>query len=146
MNRESGFSIVELLLLVVIIGSAVFLLANIPNALMLINKSRHMSLAREIAVKQIEDKRAISYINIGLGVSSIDDSRLAMLPSGSGEVQVGAQNEETPEPDDWIPCDSTVCTNGEAIKQITVTVSWTDNNKPQTVTLSAIIGEGGINQ
>ena len=62
----------------------VFLLANLPNAMMLINKSNHLSLAREIATKQIEDKRAISYANLTLDNPSnppaIVDSRLNLLP------------------------------------------------------------------
>lgn len=146
MKNEQGFSLVESLLVVAIIGSVVLLMANVPNVLMLVAKSRHMSVAKEIAAKQIEDKRTISYINIGLGSSSIDDQRLNLLPQGSGTVVVGVKNEGTPDPDDWIPCETSICTNGEAIKQLTVTVNWVSNNKPQILTIQTMIGEGGINQ
>lgn len=145
-NLESGISLVESLLVVVIIGSIVFLLANIPNAMLLISKSRHLSLAREIAVRQVEDKRAISYENIGLGLTQIDDSRLGLLPEASGTIIVGVLDEETPEPDDWIPCNSSLCPLGEKVKQVKVTVNWVDNNKPQTFVLDTMIGEGGVNQ
>lgn len=137
---------VESLLVVVMLGLITFLLANIPNALMLIGKSRHVSLAREIAAKQIEDKRSTDYINIGLGPSAISDSRLSLLPSGDGTVVVGVPNEETPDPYDWISCDTSVCTDGEAVKQVKVTVTWVDNNKPQEIILATMISEGGINQ
>lgn len=130
---EKGFSLIESLLVVVIIGSIVFLIANIPNAMMLIGKSRHASLAREIAVKQIEDKRALSYENLANDNSPISDSRLSLLPSSSGTVVVE-------------DCDEQICTNGEHIKQVTAEVSWLDNNKPQKVNLKTMIGEGGINQ
>lgn len=133
MKEEKGFSLIESLLVVVIIGSVVLLIANIPNALMLIAKSRHVSLAREIAVKQIEDKRTINYVNLVNDNSPITDTRLNLLPEGSGTVEVG-------------DCDPSICTNGEDIKQVTVTVSWRDNNKTQTITLKTMIGEGGINQ
>lgn len=146
MKNEKGISLVESLLVIVIAGVLVSLLANLPNAMGLINKSRNLSLAREIAVKQIEDKRTISYINLGLGSSPIDDPRISMLPQGSGTVEVGVENKETPDPDDWIPCDISICTNGEFIKQISVTVSWVDNNKPQSITIKTMIAEGGINQ
>src|SRR3990167_8935944 len=127
---QSGFSLIESLLVVVIIGSIVFLVASIPNSMMLIAKSKHASLAREIAVKQIEDKRTLDYSNLVDDNSPISDTRLNLLPQGAGTVVVA-------------DCDPQVCTNGEHIKQVTVTVSWQDN-KPQTITLKNMIGEGGI--
>ncbi|MBI2330345.1 hypothetical protein HYU94_03065 [Candidatus Daviesbacteria bacterium] len=130
---EKGVSLIESLLVVVIIGSIVFLLANIPNALMLISKARHVSLAREIAVKQIEDKRNINYSNLVNDNSAISDSRLSLLPQGVGTVVVE-------------DCPAAICANDEPIKQVTVTVSWVDNNKAQNINLNTLIGEEGINQ
>ncbi len=130
---QKGYSLIELLLVIVVIGTSVFLLANLPNALNLITKSNHMSLAREIASKQIEDKRSINYANLVNDTSNISDSRLSLLPSSSGTVKVE-------------DCDVTICTNSEHIKKITVTINWKDNNKAQRVTLNTFIGEGGINQ
>ncbi len=129
---EKGVSLIESLLVVVVIGSLVFLIANIPNALMLIGKSRYVSLAREIAVKQIEDKRTINYVNLVNDNSPILDTRLSLLPEGSGTVEVE-------------DCPPSICTNGEHIKQVTVKVNW-QGNKPQTIILKTMIGEGGINQ
>lgn len=130
---EKGFSLVESLLVVSVIGSVVFLMANIPNAMMLIAKSKHISLAREIAVKQIESKRAIAFANLANDNSPISDNRLNLLPQGSGTVIV----------DD---CSQAICQNSEPVKQVTVTVNWKDNNKLQTIILKTMIGEGGINQ
>lgn len=130
---EKGFSLIELLLVIAVLGSVVFLLASLPNALMLIGKSKHMSLAREIALKQLEDKRSINYSNLVNDSSEVNDIRLSLLPQGSGTVEV-------------LDCDSSICTQGENVKQATVTVNWRDNNKPQTVILKTMIGEGGINQ
>lgn len=133
MNNEKGVSLVESLLVVVAVSAIVFLLANIPNALGLITKSRHESLAREIAVKQIEDKRAINYINLVNDTSVIVDSRISLLPSGNGTVTIA-------------DCSPTICTNGEHIKQVSIVIFWKDNNKDQTLTVETMIGEGGINQ
>lgn len=133
MKNQQGVSLVELLLVIVVIASVVLLLSNIPNALSLINKSKHSSLAREIAAKQIEDKRVIKYANLVNDSSPILDSRLNLLPQGNGTVTVE-------------DCDPKICTNGEHVKQITITVSWQDNNKSQTVTLKTMISEGGLNQ
>lgn len=133
MKDESGVSLIESLLVVVVISSIVFLMANIPNALMLVGKSKHVSLAREIAVKQIEDKRNINYANLVNDNIPIADSRLNLLPQGTGTVAVE-------------DCPVAICTNGENIKQVTVTVSWVNNAKPQNLTVNTMIGEGGINQ
>lgn len=131
MTKEKGFSLIEALLVIVVIGSVVFLLANLPNALGLITKSRHMSLAREIAAKQLEDKRATNYADLVSDTAPLSDTRVSLLPNGTGTVTVA-------------DCD--ICTNSEHLKKITVTVTWKDNAKTQTINLATFIGEGGINQ
>lgn len=132
-NSARGISLIETLLAVAVVGTAVFLIANLPNAMGLVNKSRHLSLAREIAAKEIEDKRNISYINLVPDTTAIIDSRISLLPSGNGQVIV-------------TDCDPLICTNDEYIKQVTVTVQWKEGSKDQQVSLKTFIGEGGINQ
>ncbi len=133
MQTQRGASLIEQLLVTIVVGSIVILMANLPNAMGLVNKSSHLSLAKEIAAKQIEDKRSINYSNLVNDTSNLSDSRLSLLPSGSGTVIVE-------------DCDVQICTNSEHVKKITVTINWKDNNKPQVVTLKTLIGEGGINQ
>lgn len=133
MKPESGASLLESLLVVVVVGMTVVLMANIPNALGLITKSRNLSLAREIAAKQLEDKRAISFANLVLDTTPISDTRISLLPEGAGTVTV-------------TDCDPLVCTNGEHLKKISIILSWKDNNKTQTINLDTFIGEGGLNQ
>lgn len=133
MKSERGVSLIESLLVVVMVGVIVILLANLPNALGLMAKSSHLSLARDIAAKQIEDKRAISFINLASGTQSISDQRINLLPQGAGTITVA-------------DCDASICASGENIKRVTVTISWQDNNKLQTVKLETLIGEGGVNQ
>lgn len=133
MSDDQGMSLVETLMVVVAVGFIIILLANLPNSLNLIAKSKHLSLAREIAAKQIEDKRAVTYINLANGTSAISDTRLQSLPSGAGILEV----EE---------CSVEICTNSEALKHIKVTVSWIDNLKEQSISLETFVGEGGLNQ
>lgn len=130
---RGGFTLIELLLVITLIGMSVFLLANLPNALGLISKSNHLSVAREIVAKAIEDERSINYVNLVSDTTNIIDSRLALLPNSSGTVTVA-------------DCDVTICTNSESVKKITVTINWKDNNKIQTVTLNTFISQGGISQ
>lgn len=124
--RERGVSLIESLLVVAVVGTTVFLLANLPNALGLVTKSRHLSLVREIASQAIETKRQTSFINLVNGSESISDSRIALLPQGSGSVLVED--------------------SGEDIKKITVTINWKEGEKSQSTALTTLIGEGGINQ
>lgn len=134
--KERGVSLIESLLVVVTVAGIVFLMANLPNAMNLVNKSKHLSLAREIAVKQIEDKRATSYSNLVPDTTNITasvDPRMNSLPNSSGTVKVE-------------DCNVQICTNGENIKQVTVTINWKDNSKTQTISLKTFIGEGGLNQ
>ncbi|MBI4038613.1 hypothetical protein HY384_01500 [Candidatus Daviesbacteria bacterium] len=133
MNSQKGTSLTELLLVVVVVGVIIVLMANLPNAVGLITKSYHLSLVREIVAKQIEDKRTISFVNLVNGTSAIADSRFSLLPAGVGTVVVE-------------DCSVQICTNGESLKKITVTVSWKESNKVQTASLDTFIGEGGINQ
>ncbi|MBI2040335.1 hypothetical protein HYT18_04650 [Candidatus Microgenomates bacterium] len=133
MSNEKGVSLVESLLVIFAVGFIVLLLANLPNAMFLINKSKHLSLAREIAVKQLEDKRSTSYANLVNGSSAITDTRITSLPDGSGTIEVE-------------DCDENICTSQERIKQVNVTINWQESAKPQTVSLETFIGEGGLNQ
>ena len=133
MKDEKGVSLIELLLVIVVVGAIVFLVANIPNAIGLITKSRYVSLAREIALKQVEDKRAIAYANLVPDITQISDPRISLLPQGAGIVTVA-------------DCDPLICTNSESVKKITVEITWKDNNKEQKIKLDTLIGEGGLNQ
>ena len=130
--KQQGSSLVESLLVITVLGSIVFLLANIPNSLYLINKSKHLSLAREIAAKQIEDIRLIQYANLTSGTILLNDSRINLIPNGSGLVKIGG-------------CNNSVCTNEEHVKQVKVTVNWKDANTDQAVNLETLVGEGGLN-
>lgn len=133
MRSERGVSLIESLMVLVSVGAIVVLMANLPNAMGLIERSKHLSLAREIAAKQIEDKRAINFANLVTDTTPISDTRINLLPQGSGTVIV-------------TDCDPLICTNGEHLKRIQVTISWKDNNKTQTINLDTFIGEGGLNQ
>lgn len=129
--NEKGISLVESLLASAMVGILVILLANLPNAFNLMNKSKHLSIAREIAAKAVEDKRSLGYSNLVNDTENITDLRILELPSGKGTTAI-----ET--------CPAEICTSGENLKQITVTVNWQDNNKSQSAVIKTFIGETGI--
>jgi len=133
MGKRNGVSLIELLLVVTTVGFLIFLVGNIPNSINLVGKAGRQSLAREIASKQIEDKRAIQYVNLANGESSVSDVRLSSLPFASGEVIVS-------------DCDPSICNHEENAKKVMVTITWKESTQTETVTLETLIGEGGLNQ
>lgn len=130
MKNSKGVSLVEILLLVVAVGFIVLVLGNLPNSIRLIGKAKHQSLARELAAKAIEDKRAIQYANLSLGATT---ANLSSLPSGSQTVLV--EN-----------CDISICTNAEDAKVITVIVSWTEMGQQLETKLVTLVAKGGLNE
>lgn len=131
--NAKGLSLVEILLVIAIIGMMVLLIANLPNSISLISKSRHQGLAREIAVKAIEDIRAQQYINLTDGSSDLLDSRVGLLPEGAGTKIIS-------------DCSVAVCANGEQVKQVTISISWKETGRAQNLTVTTLIGQGGLGQ
>lgn len=133
MKKEKGMTIVEIVMVIATISILVLLIASFPNSLNLVSKSENQSLAREIAVKQIDDLRALTYLNLTLGEAPITDSRLSLLPYGSGKVIVE-------------DCSSQICTQNEKTKKVTAQVFWKEGNKNQEIKLETLISEGGLSQ
>lgn len=123
---------VELLLVVVTVGFLVFLIGSLPNSIRLVGKSSNLSTAREIALKQIEEKRELKYPNLSYGDQQITDSRLSLLTFGSGVVSIS-------------DCDPAICTQGELVKAVTVTITWQENGRDEKVTLKTMVSENGLN-
>lgn len=133
MKKQGGSSLIEVLLVLVMLGFLVILMSVLPNAITLIQRSKNLDLGREIAAKQIEDKRQTNFADLANGSTAISDSRLILLPGGSGNLLIE-------------DCGLGICTNSENIKQVTVTINWTERNNPQRISLKTFVGEGGLNQ
>lgn len=131
--RQIGLSLVELLVVIASVGIMVLLIANIPSSINLVNKSRHQSIAREIASKVIEDTRVVTYANLANGQSAINDARLFTLPSGSGTKDIE-------------DCPAEICTNNEDTKQLTVTINWKEVGKELNYVVKTFISSGGLGQ
>lgn len=130
--QPEGFTLIELILVTALIGTLVFLVASLPNSIALMGRSQRIGVAREIASKQLEEKRELKYANISYGDQNVVDSRLNLLPKGLGTVSVK-------------DCDLLVCTQGELAKEVSVTISWKENGKDQSVTIKTLVGQEGLN-
>lgn len=131
-NKQKGFSLIDSILAVVIVSSIVFLLANIPNAISLISKSKHLSIAKEIATKAIEDKRSMNFSNIVNGNNTpLDDARVELLPSGTAFITVA-------------DCGITLCPNFEVAKTVSVVINWNEAGKQNKYKIDTLISEEGF--
>lgn len=131
-SKQSGFSLIELLLVIVMVGFIATLIFNLPQSLRLNGMSSHETLAKEIASEQIEKLRAKTYDNIGgNGTTSISDPRMSKLASGTGTITVA-------------DCPSSICSNNERIKHVTVTISWKDQDKTSSIKYDTLVAQGGL--
>lgn len=130
-----GFSIVEVLLIVMIVGFIASLINLLPPALGLVGSSKHEVVAKQVAQKQIEDLRSSGYDNLANTSSpppSIVDSRLQTIPGGSGTYTIQ-------------DCEPPICQNSEQIKNISIVIAWIESgNKPKNIQVNTLIAKGGL--
>lgn len=133
LQSSKGFSLVEVMLFLMIVGFIILLLVNIPSSIELIGKTRRINLAKEIVNQKIEGLRLLGFENLpGNGISTFSDARLTTLPSGAGEVVVE-------------DCPSSACILGETnIKQVKVSVKWKEESQDKNLNVTTLITEGGI--
>lgn len=129
-----GFSLVEIIMGVFITGVMVIVIANIPQAMKLIRGSQSESKVREVVAKKIEDIRLSGYDNLGNNLpdgTPINDPKLNSLANVAGTVLIG-------------DCPAQVCANGELVKNVTITVTWTENANPKRFSVSTLVAKGGL--
>lgn len=128
---QSGFTLVEVVLALMIVVFVVMMIVNLPPSLGLIGKSKQEGLAKDIASTKLENLRSQGFDSLANGTSPLTDTRLSSLPEGSGEVIV----EDCPE---------TVCTNGEIAKKVGTKVEWKHSSGVKSIELTTIISKGGL--
>lgn len=129
--KKNGFSVIELLLIVLLTGFIVIILADLPSSLGLIGGSHYSSLAKDIASSVMENIRSQTYDNLANGVAQISDIRLSSVPSGSGTTTV-------------TDCPNSICKSGEQIKQVTVQINWTEGKNSKNIKLTTFVANGGL--
>jgi prepilin-type N-terminal cleavage/methylation domain-containing protein len=130
-TAQKGFSLVEILVVTVIAGLIILAVANLVPAISLIGSGNHELIAKEVAAQKIEDIRTLGYDNLGNGSSVISDSRLNPLNQASAAATIS-------------DCSPTICTNGELLKEVVVSISWMENSKPKTFQVATFVAKGGL--
>jgi prepilin-type N-terminal cleavage/methylation domain-containing protein len=128
---NKGFSLIEVLLVVLVAGIILVVLANLTPAFKLLQTSSRENVARQIVSKKIEDIRTQGYDNLANGSSNFTDTRLNQLPQATAITLIE-------------DCPSTICSNNEPIKQVSINVQWNENNQSKNFSITTLIAKGGI--
>ncbi len=131
LHSSSGFSLIELVISISIIGVIAVVIGNIPNAINLVTSSQSESKVREVAAKRIEDIRLSGYDSLANGTTTINDPRLNELNNVIASTVI-------------TDCPVEVCPNGELIKQVRLTVSWSESGEPKTYQLVTLVAKEGL--
>ena len=130
--NQTGFSLIEMILVVFVVIAIGALVANLPSSLKLVGSQKKESIAKDIASKKVEDLRSQAFVNLINGTTPIIDSRLSGLPSGAGNITVS-------------DCPATVGKNSEInIKQVDVDVTWVESGTNKNVKVTTLITQGGL--
>lgn len=131
LKKYRGFSLIEILLVIAVVGMIILVLSNLPSSFGLIGSGNFETIAKQIGKKKIDDLRTQGYDNLANGTSSINDTRFNNLPNSSGQSIIQ-------------DCPITICTGGELTKQVTVILNWKDSGKSKSINIDTFISKGGL--
>jgi hypothetical protein len=128
-NRDSaGFSIVELILAIVVGVSLIGSLSVIANNYALIGqKSRNIVLSNSYAEGKVEAIRNAGFNNLNNGTTSLTAELPGQLPSPKSGTQ-------------------TVSTPQAGLKEVNISISYTQQGLLKTYQYSTFVGELGVGQ
>ncbi len=119
---QSGFTLVEVLVTIFIVGALIALLSATISLTSLIRDSKYSDIALRIATHKLENERARGYASTTPGAFS--DSLLSLLPGGTATSSVTNFNAKT--------------------KHVTVTVTWIGaGSSTRSQSLNTLITEVG---
>jgi prepilin-type N-terminal cleavage/methylation domain-containing protein len=127
-KTEQGFTIIELLITIAVVGILVPTLAGFINTLNRFNdRARDLTLVNSLAENKVESLRSIGYSGITAGTTSFDGELPATLGSPRSAIY-------------------TVTTPNTGIKQVDLSISYNDHGTTQTVNYRTFVGELGVGQ
>ncbi len=120
---KKGFSLIEVLVAVGMLGLMIVVYQGIISNIALTRNAQDKDIALKIATYKIEELRGLGYSSLP-GSGSFSDSLLGSLPSGTASMTIDAYNSK--------------------LKQATVTVSWTEpSSSTKSVSLTTLIADTG---
>lgn len=128
MREQIGFSLVEVIIAMGLILVTVMIFGVALSALPLTKTARNSNIAYHVAAKKIEEIRNLPFGSLPAS-GSFTDSAMSQMPSGA-TASLTVQN----------------YSGSSQIKQITATISWTENGNGKSTTLDTLVASGGLNQ
>lgn len=127
-KRQTGFTIVELIVTIVIAGFIIPSVAIALNNLAAINhRARDYAIANTIAQNKVETLRSNGYNSLNLGTVNFSSE----LPSSMGTPKNASYTVSSP-------------VTGE--KQIDISISFTEYNATRNLTFRTYVSELGVGQ
>ena len=125
---ESGFTIVELMVAIVVSGVVISSLSQVVTSnLHLSQRGRFLSLANAYVEAKVEGVRNNGYNALPTGTTSLKSEMPSGLPSNKNGTM-------------------TVTSPQAGIKKVDITVSYTDQGKPYSFSYTTYLGELGVGQ
>jgi prepilin-type N-terminal cleavage/methylation domain-containing protein len=128
MNKSGGFTLVEIVITILLLGISVASLSSVFISIRNIQvQTGYYDTANRAAAREIESLRNDSYATLTAGQNIDFTADLpANLPGGNGKATISAPS--------------------DGLRRVDATVTYTSQGKTRTVTLSSLIGEIGITQ
>lgn len=127
-KTEQGFTIIELLVAIAVIGVLIPTLIGFVNTLNRFNdRARDLALVNSLAENKVEALRSAGYTGLNNGTTSFSSELSTSLGSPKSASY-------------------TVSTPNTGIKQVDIVISYNDHGSTQTVNYRTYIGELGVGQ
>lgn len=130
-SSQKGVTLIELLISIAVIGIAIIsIYLALIYGIKVSQKAKYLSLSYQIANTEIETIRNTPFSNLinqtNGAMLSNSTANLAKLKNGQGTLTISDYNSDS------------------KIKEITVKITWTENNATKTTQISTLATEGGI--
>jgi len=125
--KDSGFTLIEILVALAMFAIIVpALILGVSTLTQLNNRARDLTLISIIAENRIESLRSLGYNAVGTGVSSFSSDLPQELASPKSATQTITQN--------------------TGYKDISLSITYTDNKRSRTIEYKSVISETGVGQ
>jgi prepilin-type N-terminal cleavage/methylation domain-containing protein len=127
-HKQAGFTVIELLVAIVVVGILVPTLVGFVNTLNRLNdRARDLSLVNALVENKAEGLRSMGFTALPDGTTTFTNE----LPATLGNPKSATYTTSTP---------------NAGIKRVDIAVSYNDHGSTQTVQYRTYIGELGVGQ
>lgn len=127
-HKESGFTAVELLIAIAVVGILVPTLSGFVTTLNKLNdRTRDLAIVNSLAENKVEGLRSIGFTALADGTTDFTSELPATIGGPKSAVYV-------------------ISTPHTGMKQVDTTITYNDHGKTQTITYRTYIGELGVGQ